>query len=135
MDKWLGNRNGKQRLITSIFEFVGGGFQCAVLLRVNRRTAAMKIFRYFRDGLLATDRLERHRAFPGRRNAVCRDLLESHFYREPGCRNDNSFILTKNLPTPTDDCSLQMNHPQKPTDPRLLAGRPHSAKRHRARHK
>src|SRR6202051_980236 len=80
MDKWLGNRNGKQRLITSIFEFVGGGFQCAVLLRVNRRTAAMKISRYFRDGLLATDRLERHRAFPGRRNAVCRDLLESHFY-------------------------------------------------------
>src|SRR5260370_17843896 len=64
-----------------------------------------------RDGLLATDRLERHRAFPGRRNAVCRDLLESHFYREPGCRNDNSFILTKNLPTPTDDCSLQMKHP------------------------
>src|ERR1700681_1835427 len=96
---------------SSPVEFVGGGFQCAVLLRVNRRTAAMKISRYFRDGLLATDRLERHRAFPGRRNAVCRDLLESHFYREPGCRNDNSFILTKNLPTPTDDCSLQMNHP------------------------
>src|ERR1700726_832233 len=74
----------------------------------------MKISRYFRDGLLANDRLERHRAFPGRRNAVCRDLLESHFYREPGCRNDNSFILTKNLPTPTDDCSLQMNHPGFP---------------------
>jgi hypothetical protein len=37
----------------------------------------MKISRYFRDGLLATDRLERHRAFPGRRNAVCRDLLDT----------------------------------------------------------
>jgi hypothetical protein len=59
---------------------------------------------------LATDRLERHRAFPGSGNALYGDFLENHFYRERGCLNDHSFIPTKIFPEPTDGCSLQVNH-------------------------
>jgi hypothetical protein len=40
----------------------------------------MKISRYLGDRLLATDRLERHRAFPGSGNALYGDFLENHFY-------------------------------------------------------
>src|ERR1700736_4833335 len=76
---------------------------------MTRRAAAMKISRYLGDRLLATDRLERHRAFPGSGNALYWDFLENHFYRERGCLNDNSFILTKIFPTPPDGCSLSVN--------------------------
>jgi hypothetical protein len=70
----------------------------------------MKISRYLGDRLLANDRLERHRAFPGSGNALYGDFLENHSYRERGCLNDHSFIPTKIFPEPTDGCSLQVNH-------------------------
>jgi len=83
---------------------------------MNRRAAAMKIFRYLGDRLVATDRLERNRAFPGSGNALYGDFLENHFYRARGCLNDHSFILTKIFPASTDGCSPQVNHTRFSSD-------------------
>jgi hypothetical protein len=111
MDKRPRNRNGEQHLIACIPEFIGGGFQRAVLLRMNRRAAAVKISRDRRDGLLATDRLKRHRAFRGSGNTVAGDFLQDHLYS--GQVVGTTFFHTPQNPqAATGECSRQMNHPQ-----------------------
>jgi len=51
---------------------------------MNRRAAAIKVFGYIGDRLLATDGLKRHRAFCGQWDMFAVAFLMCSFHRELG---------------------------------------------------